>query len=366
MPGMDWTFLTDAQLAGNSPIRWALAAVLLVAVWIGLRGLRSLGRRRLRAFAERTTNVFDDILSDLVAGVRTPLMLVVGVWAGAQVLALPDAVARAIDTGFTLILILQVGLWGNRALQVAVRHYRDQEGMDGGRKTTLSALTFLGRLTLFSLLLLLALENLGVDITALLAGIGIGAVAIGLALQNILSDLFASLSIILDKPFEIGDFIIVDDLMGTVENVGLRTTRVRSLSGEQLVFANNDLLTSRIRNYKRMQERRVVFAVGVEYGTPSDTLRALPGVIREIVEARQPVRFDRAHFKGFGAFSIDFEVVYWMLDPDYATFMDVQQEINLALVDAFEERGVAFAFPTQTIHLQRADGASEEGSPRIG
>jgi small-conductance mechanosensitive channel len=363
---MDWTFLTDARLAGNSPIRWALAALVLVAVWIALRGLRSLGRRRLRAFAERTTNVFDDILSDLIAGVRTPLMLVVGLWAGAQLLALPDAVARAIDSGFTLVLILQVGLWGNRALQVAVRHYRDQEGMDGGRKTTLSALTFLGRLALFSLLLLLALENLGVDITALLAGIGIGAVAIGLALQNILGDLFASLSIILDKPFEIGDFIIVDDLMGTVENVGLRTTRVRSLSGEQLVFANNDLISSRIRNYKRMQERRVVFALGVEYGTPSDVLRELPKVIREIVEARSSVRFDRAHFKGFGDFSLNFEVVYWMLDPDYTLFMDVQQEINLALVDAFEERGAVFAFPTQTIHLQRADGASEEGSPRVG
>ena len=363
---MDWTFLTETRLLGNAPLRWALAVVLLVAVWIALRGLRSLGRKRLRAFAERTTNVFDDILSDLIAGVRTPLMLAVGIWAGAQVLELPGDVAGLLDTGITLILILQVALWGNRALQVAMRHYRDQDGMDGSRKTTLSALTFLGRLALFSLLLLLALENLGVDITALLAGIGIGAVAIGLALQNILGDLFASLSIVLDKPFEIGDFVIVDDLMGTVENVGLRTTRIRSLSGEQLVFANNDLITSRIRNYKRMQERRVVFTLGVEYGTPSDALRELPHVIQEIVEAQQPVRFDRAHFKGFGDFSLNFEVVYWMLDPDYNLFMDVQQQINLSLVDAFAERGVEFAFPTQTIHLQKASDAPEEGVPRHG
>lgn len=363
---MDWSFLTEARLLGNAPLRWALALAVVAGVLIGLRALRSLGRKRLRAFAERTTNVFDDILSDLIAGVRTPLMLAVGIWAGAQLLELPADVARAIDTGITLIVIVQVGLWGNRALQVGMRHYRDQDGVDGSRKTTLSALTFLGRLALFSLLLLLALENVGVDITALLAGIGIGAVAIGLALQNILSDLFASLSIVLDKPFEIGDFVIVDDLMGTVENVGLRTTRVRSLSGEQLVFANNDLITSRIRNYKRMQERRVVFTLGVEYGTPSDTLRELPRVIQEIVESQQPIRFDRAHFKGFGDFSLNFEVVYWMLEPDYNLFMDVQQQINLSLIDAFAARGVEFAFPTQTIHLQRAAGALEEGVPRHG
>lgn len=363
---MDWTFLTDVSLLGNNLVRWITALLVLIAVWIALGTIRAIGRRRLRAFAERTTNVFDDILSDLLAGVGTPLMLVVGLWAGAQALALPASLATAIDTGFTLILILQIGLWGNGALKVAMHHYRDREGVDGSRKTTLSALTFLGRLAFFSILVLLGLENLGIDITALLAGVGIASVAIGLALQNILGDLFASLSIVFDKPFEIGDFVIVDDLMGTVENIGLRTTRIRSLSGEQLVFANNDLLTSRIRNYKRMKERRVVFGLGVEYGTSAEVLRQLPDVIRDIVESQQPVRFDRAHFKGFGDFSLNLEVVYWMLDPDYNLFMDVQQEINLALVNAFAEREVTFAFPTQTIHLQRAADDGEEGMPRPG
>lgn len=361
---MDWTFLTQATLLGNTVLRWAIALLIVVVVMFVLRSIRSLGRKRLHKFADRTSNVFDDILSDILASVRTPLMLIIGLWAGAQTLTLPASTASTIDTGITLVVILQAGLWGNRALQVAMRHYRDQDGLDGGRKTTLSALTFLGRIALFSVLLLLALDNLGIDITALLAGIGIASVAIGLALQNILGDLFASLSIILDKPFEIGDFIIVDDLMGTVENVGLRTTRVRSLSGEQLVFSNNDLISSRVRNYKRMQERRVVFSLGVEYGTASDDLRQLPGVIQEIVESQQPIRFDRAHFKGFGDFSLNLEVVYWMLDPNYNVFMDVQQEINLAIVDAFEARGIAFAFPTQTIHLQRAAGEGEAGMPQ--
>jgi small-conductance mechanosensitive channel len=356
MRRMTWSTLIEATLLGNPLLRWLVAALVAAGVTLVLRGLRGLARRRLRQMAERTTNVFDDILSDLLAGVRTWLMLLVGVWAGAQALSLPPAVAGGIDTGVTLLLILQAGMWGNRALQVTMRHYREREGMDGGRKTTLSALTFLGRLALFSLLLLLALENVGIDITALLAGIGIGAVAIGLALQNILSDLFASLSIVLDKPFEIGDFVIVGDLMGTVENVGLRTTRVRALSGEQLVFSNNDLIQSRIRNYGRMQERRVVFHVGVTYDTPAATLRQIPELVREIVEARTPVRFDRAHFQGFGDFSLNFETVYYVLDPDYALYMDVQQEINLALVDAFAERGIEFAYPTQTVLVQRPGG----------
>jgi small-conductance mechanosensitive channel len=351
-----WSTLTDATLLGNPLLRWLIAALVLVLATAVLRGLRGLARRRLLTLAGRTTNVFDDILSDLLASVRGGLMLLIGVWAGAQALSLPPTVARGIDTAVTLLLILQAGLWGNRALQVTMRHYREQEGMDGGRKTTLSALTFLGRLALFSLLLLLALENLGIDITALLAGIGIGAVAIGLALQNILSDLFASLSIVLDKPFEIGDFVIVDDLMGTVENVGLRTTRVRALSGEQLVFSNNDLIQSRIRNYGRLRERRVVFHVGVTYDTPSEKLREIPELVREIVEARDRVRFDRSHFQGFGDFSLNFETVYWVLEPDYALYMDVQQEINLALVDAFAERAIEFAYPTQTILVHRAGG----------
>jgi small-conductance mechanosensitive channel len=351
-----WTTFTDMTFLGNPLLRWAAAVLVLVAATLVLRALRGIARRRLLQLAGRTTNVFDDILSDLLAGVRGWLMLLVGVWAGAQVLSLPPAIARGIDTGVTLLVILQAGLWGNRALQVTMRHYREREGMDGGRKTTLSALTFLGRLALFSLLLLLALENLGIDITALLAGIGIGAVAIGLALQNILGDLFASLSIVLDKPFEIGDFVIVDDLMGTVENVGLRTTRVRALSGEQLVFSNNDLIQSRVRNYGRLRERRVVFHVGVTYDTPSDKLREIPEIVREIVEARERVRFDRSHFQGFGDFSLNFETVYWVLDPDYALYMDVQQEINLALVDAFAERDIEFAYPTQTILLQRTGG----------
>jgi small-conductance mechanosensitive channel len=205
-------------------------------------------------------------------------------------------------------------------------------------------------------LLLMALANLDVEIGPLLTGLGVGGIAVALAVQNILGDLFASLSIVLDKPFVIGDFIIVGDLMGTVEYVGLKTTRVRSLSGEQLVFANSDLLNARIRNFKRMHERRVVFTVGVTYQTPRAQLAEIPTMIREIVEGQEKARFDRAHFKGYGAFSIDFETVFYVLDPDYNLYMDVQQAINLALHERFEEHGIEFAYPTQTLFVEKVEG----------
>jgi len=192
-----------------------------------------------------------------------------------------------------------------------------------------------------------------VDVTALVAGLGVGGIAVALAVQNILGDLFASFSIVLDRPFVMGDFIIVGDYMGTVEHVGLKTTRIRSLSGEQLVFSNTDLLGSRIRNYKRMAERRVVFSLGVLYQTSPEQLEKIPQMIREIVEAQTPVRFDRAHFKEYGASSLNFEVVYYILDPDYNRYMDIQQAVNLEIYRRFDEEGIEFAYPTQTLYLRR-------------
>jgi small-conductance mechanosensitive channel len=229
---------------------------------------------------------------------------------------------------------------------------------DPAGATTLTALTVLARIGLWAALLLLALDNVGIDITTLVAGLGIGGVAIALATQNILGDLFASLSIVLDKPFVVGDFIIVGDLLGTVEHVGLKTTRVRSLSGEQLVFSNADLLGSRIRNYKRMVERRIVFSLGVTYQTSEEQLASIPGMLRGIIAAEPGVRFDRAHFKEYGDSALTFEVVYFVLDPDYNVYMDTQERINFAIFRRFAGDGIDFAYPTRTVHLHPA-GATD-------
>ncbi|MGE3526922.1 MAG: mechanosensitive ion channel family protein, partial [Gemmatimonadales bacterium] len=185
------------------------------------------------------------------------------------------------------------------------------------------------------------------------AGLGVGGVAVALALQKILGDLFASLAIVLDKPFVLGDFIIVDDYLGSIENIGLKTTRVRSLSGEQLVFSNSDLLGSRIRNYGRMFERRVVFSIGVIYQTTKEQLQAIPGIIRTAIEAQDKTRFDRSHFQKYGDFSLDFETVYYVKSPDYNIYMDIQQAINLQIFEEFGKRGIEFAYPTQTLFVSR-------------
>jgi len=209
------------------------------------------------------------------------------------------------------------------------------------------------------MVLLLTLDNLGVDITALVAGLGIGGIAVALALQNVLGDLLASLSITLDQPFVIGDFLIVGDHMGSVEYVGIKTTRLRSLTGEQIVMSNADLLSSRVRNYGRMYERRIVFALGVAYETPREKLERIPPLLREIIEAQEGVRFDRAHFAKYGDFSLDFEIVYYVQSPEYGLYMDAQQAINFRIHEAFEDLGVQFAYPTQTLWIAGGAAAPE-------
>jgi small-conductance mechanosensitive channel len=203
---------------------------------------------------------------------------------------------------------------------------------------------------------LLALDNIGVNITALVAGLGIGGVAVALALQNILGDLFASLAIALDEPFVVGDFLAVGDILGTVESIGIKSTRLRSISGEQVVICNDDLIGSRVHNFGRMRERRDQFVLNLAYETPAEQLEAVPALVRDIVEAGggERVRFDRCHFSALGPHSLDFECVFFVLTADYLTLMEVRQSINLALVREFARRGIEFAYPTQKLYLARA------------
>lgn len=295
-----------------------------------------------------------------------PLILVVSLYAGKGFLAFPSGVILWIESGAVAAVVLQAAIWANALVTFWFdRYQRQYRNLDAARVTTVRAISMGARLLLVVIAGILILDNLpGVEITALVAGLGIGGVAIALAVQSILSDLFASLSIILDKPFVLGDFIIVDTHMGSVEYIGLKTTRVRSLSGEQLVFANSDLLQSRIRNFKRMAERRVVFEVSVTYQTPYEKLAAIPGWIEGIVTCQKPVRFDRAHFQDFGDYALRFEVVYYVLDPDYNRYMDIQQAINLGIYRKFQEQGVAFAYPTHTINFPDSDRVQERDAQR--
>ena len=354
-------FLTYT-LYGNSVQSWILAAALTLVVMAGLAFARRFVVRHLTRLADRTSNELDDLAAAILDRTKGFFLFAVAVIAGSQLLVVPAQVRDAVQALVFLATLLQLAIWGNAAIGVSLQRYtarRMEE--DAASATTLRFVGFLLRLALWVLILLVALDTAGIDITALIAGLGVGGIAVALAVQNILGDLFASLSIVLDKPFVIGDFIIVGDMMGTVEHIGLKTTRIRSLSGEQLVFSNNDLLSSRIRNYKRMQERRIVFAFGVTYQTPRGRLEEIPAIVREVIESQESTRFDRAHFKAFGGSSLDFEVVYYMLVPDYNAYMDTQQAINLALFERFETLGIDFAYPTQTIYLSETAGAVSAG-----
>lgn len=338
----------------NDVQTWLLALLVIGLVLVAFYLVKRIIIGRIASLTTKTRTDIDDFIVDLLEQTRRTLLVIVALYLGSQLLDLHDTVEKVLDGVVLIAFFIQIGIWGGSLISYLVNRYydRQEEAEEVGKATTIVALGFISRVALWTILLLLALDNLGVEITALITGLGIGGIAVGLALQNVLGDLFASLSIVLDKPFVIGDFIIVGDFMGTVEHIGLKTTRLRSLSGEQLVFSNNDLLQSRIRNYKRMYERRVVFSIGVTYQTPYDKMASIPAMLQEIVEAQEKIRFDRAHFAKYGDSALVFEIVYYVLNPDYNLYMDIQQAINLAILRRFEEEGLEFAYPTRTVFIE--------------
>lgn len=357
--------LASLELAGNTMLAWAAAITVAFAAYLILRLGKRLLLRKLGRWSEKTGTIIDDLLVAVLGSTKGFTLLLVALWLGARLLELGPA-GRILDLVILVVVALQLALWANRLVSEYIDHFsRTHRDKDPGIVSAVQGLSFVARLLIWTVALLLVIDNLGYDVTALVAGLGIGGVAIALAVQNILGDLFASLSIILDKPFVVKDFIIVGDLLGEVEKIGIKTTRVRSLSGEQLIFSNSDLLNSRIRNFKRMYERRVPFGFGVIYQTTPDQLESIPDTVKGLIEGIDRTRFDRAHFKSFGASSYDFEVVYYVLSPDYNLYMDIQQAINLGLCRAFEEQGIEFAYPTRTIYINREqDGTQGEGSDR--
>jgi small-conductance mechanosensitive channel len=338
--------LVEYTFAGNPLTLWATALVTLVVIVALIAALRSLLKRRFQKAHETTTEV-DDLMYEVISGTKLFFLFFPAVFLAARVLTLAPEVRSLVRGAAVIALLAQVGIWLSGLVEWWIaRHKRTRLAEDPGSATALSAAGFVIRMVLWSVVLLIALENLGFDITTLVAGLGIGGVAVALATQNILGDLFASLSIVVDKPFVIGDFIVVGDFAGTVEHVGLKTTRVKSISGEQLVFSNSDLLQSRIRNFRLLNERRIVVVVPVSIATSADALQKIPLFIRTAIEKHQNARFDRAHFLRIREWSYDFEYVYFVLDPQYAVYMEIQQAINLDLVRAFAAENISFADPS--------------------
>jgi len=339
----------------NNPVQtWLIALGILILSMALLTIIKKILLHRLHKLSQKTATYVDDLITENFAKIKALFLLIISIYLASLTLTLSPKVTSIISKLVIIALLIQGAIWGTSIVLYWIERQKKQKlEVDAASATTFSALSYVVRIVIWAVILLLILDNVGVNITTLVAGLGIGGLAVALALQSVLSDLFASLSIILDKPFVIGDFIIVGDYLGSVEHIGLKTTRVRSLSGEQLVFSNNDLLQSRIRNYKRMLKRRIVFTIGVIYQTPHEKLVKIPGMIKKIIESIEQVRFDRSHFKAYGDFSLNFETVYWVESPDYNVYMDIQQRINLMIYKQFEQEEIEFAYPTQTLYFNQ-------------
>ncbi len=309
--------------------------------------------RRLTKWAEKTPTSLDDMLLKSFKKYLLPMCYVGVLYLNMKWLELSEGLSNIINIiVLAAVMVLGAVVVSSILIYLFNKYFEKKQGSVD--KLAMRWINTLIKIIVWVGAFLLFLDNLpGVQITTLVAGLGIGGIAIAFALQAILEDIFSFVTIFFDRPFEIDDYIFVDDLSGTVEHIGIKTTRVRSISGEQLIFSNKDLTNSRVRNYKRMQTRRVAFSLGVTYDTPLDKLKEIPELIKQIIDAVEQTEFNRAHFHEFADSSLNFEVVYYVLNQDYAVYMDVQQDINFGIKEAFDARGIEFAFPTQTLYVQK-------------
>ena len=338
---------------GNSVLEYFIFVGLAVFGLMAIKIFSVVIVKRLHKWAEKTETKLDDILIEIVRNIALPLAYFGVLYLSVSTLVEDPLVKRVIDTTMVAILTFFAARLAISAITHGLEIYRTKRGRDVSLERSLKGLLNVAKLVVWGLAITFFLDNLGFKISAVIAGLGIGGVAIALAAQAILGDLFSYFSILFDRPFEIGDFIIIGDYLGTIEYIGVKTTRVRSLGGEQLIFSNTDLTNSRVRNYKRMEKRRVVFKLGVTYQTPLEKLKAIPGMIEDVIKSVSDTLFDRAHFFSYGDFSLIFEVVYYVIGADYNKYMNIQQEINFAVKKEFEKNKIEFAYPTQTLYLNK-------------
>lgn len=331
---------------GNELRAWAIASALFVVWFTVLPLARAFIGRRLRALTPGSSATALLLARELFDRTTRLFMVAVAAYLALRWLEVPAALERGIKIAFLIIVWLQIALWGTTAVRHPIDSGRIGHAAGPVGAAGLNILRVVAVATVWVVAFLMLLANLDVKIMPLVAGLGIGGLAIALAVQNVLGDLLASLSIALDKPFKVGDFLGIGEEKGTVEYIGIKSTRLRSISGEQIVMSNSDLLKSRVRNYGLLYERRISFTIGIVYETPRALIEAVPDILEEAICAQPKTRFDRAHFASYGDFALIYEAVYFVLDPQYRTYMDIQQAINLRLHEEFGRRGIEFAYPT--------------------
>ncbi|MBU0897401.1 MAG: mechanosensitive ion channel family protein [Candidatus Omnitrophica bacterium] len=347
--------ITEQMFLDNRLLDYIIFLLIFLGALIVIKIFRGIVLKRLKKLAEKTVTTIDDFLISTLERIVLPLLYFGAFYLAVNSLALNLLLNKIINVLGVAVLTLFTARLITEIIGYGFKFYWSGRSKDASLERSLKGILGVVKVIVWGLAIVFFLDNLGFKISSVIAGLGIGGVAVALAAQAVLKDLFSYFSIIFDRPFEVGDFIIVGEYLGAVEYIGIKTTRIRSLGGEQLIFSNTDLTDSRVRNYKRMEKRRVVFRLGVTYQTPQDKLKQIPKIVENIIKNVKDTMFDRAHFFSYGDFSLIFEVVYYVLGSDYNKYMDTQQEINFGLKEELEKQGVEFAYPTQTIYVNKTD-----------
>jgi small-conductance mechanosensitive channel len=355
----------EQEFFNNALSRWAMGSGIAAGLYLTALLARSLLLSRVARLALHTSTRLDDLLVRILGSTYTLIILILALFAGSLALDLPPRAETVLSRVAVIAFLLQLALWGDKGVRSWRKVYHDRTAptADAPGSSSMAVICFIMRLVLWVVISLMILDNLGVNITTLVTSLGIGGIAVALAVQNILGDLFASLSIVLDKPFIAGDFIIVGDALGTVEFIGLKTTRLRGLGGEQIIFSNADLLKSRIHNHQRMHTRRVALILRVTHQTSEGQLRAIPAIVRQAIEEQSTVNFERVHFSSCSESSLDFETVYHVNSADYAVHMDTQQAILLTVFSRFKAAGIEFAQQTRVLRMAAELAPGERDKP---
>lgn len=345
--------ILQREYYGNTVQHYLITLGIIVGGLLLLRLFRKSLLKRFKKWASGTETRLDDYLISGIEKFGLPIFNFVVIYFGLQYLEFSEKVEKLIHNALVVILVFYAVRMFSSFVRLSLETFIKSKEDGEEKLKQLGGIMLIANALLWGLGLLFIFNNFGYDVTAVVAGLGIGGIAIALAAQNILGDLFNYFVIFFDQPFEIGDFITVDDKKGTVEYIGIKTTRLKSITGEQLVFSNSDLTNSRIHNFKRMQRRRILFALGVIYQTTPQQLEKIPTILKSIIETKEGVTFDRAHFQKFGASSLDYEIVYFVETSEYNQYMDLQQKINMEIFHAFAAEGIEFAYPTQTLFLNK-------------
>ena len=328
---------------------YLLAIIIFISVFLTCRIVRYLITKKIKIVVDHIRIELGNLLIETFQSIGWFFYFIFSLWASLLVVSLPQIIKKLVFYLLLITVVYYITKGVKKIIEFYILKFKEEKKIDA---TLALLLNQISTVILWVISVLIILENLGINISALIAGLGIGGIAIAIALQNILTDIFAYFSIHFDKPFEIGDFIRIDDDVGEIKRIGIRSTRIKSLSGEELVVANKELTGKRIRNYKKMKERRIVFTFGVVYETPPEKLKKIPQIVREIFSSLEMARLDRVHFKSLGDFSLVFEVAYYVLTSNYLQYMNLQQKINLSLIERFKEEKIEFAYPSQTIFLK--------------